>query len=192
MTDPIYVSTKELPESVRRALKEIGYGKTDIGLKASETVSVGQGGGDGRRSFYAIVSLDGSVAHKVEYGSWGGANPFEAKRVDRDQQSHPIVPGYAVIVGSEANGTKVYCTMHVHPSNFAPLLPAKAELNDHLRGILRVFASYTSAGRKNEWERSPESKPTEADYETLFGLGLLKKNASGAVSITTAGKNEAR
>jgi hypothetical protein len=192
MTDPTYVPTKELPESVRRALKEIGYGKTDIGLKASETVSVGQGGGDGRRSFYAIVSLDGSVAHKVEYGSWGGANPFETKRVDHDQQKHPIVPGYAVIVGSEANGTKVYCTMHVHPSNFAPMLPAKAELNDHLRGILRIFASYTSAGRKNEWERSPQTKPTEADYEILIGLGLLKKNSAGAVSITTAGKNEAR
>lgn len=192
MTNPTYVATKELPPSVRKTLKTIGYGKADIGIVSSETVVVGQGGGDGRRSFYAILALDGSVEPKVEYGSWGGANPFETFRVDHDQTKHPIAPGYAVVVGSESGGTHVHCTMHVHPSNLAPLLPAKADLTDRQRSTLRVFKSFTSAGRKSEWENYPETKPTEAELEALIGLGLLKKNKAGALSITTKGKNEVR
>jgi hypothetical protein len=190
-TSPVYVPTKELPQSVKDALKSVGYDRRDIGIVASETVSVGQGGGDGRRSFYAIVSLDGLVEPKVEYGSWGGANPFEMKRVDHDQVNHPIHPGYAVIVGSESGGTRVYATMHLHPSNLAPLLPAKAEISDRLRGILKDFVSLTSAGRKAEWEiYNTSSKPTSEELETLIGMDLLKKNKAGAVSITTKGKNE--
>lgn len=192
MTNPLYVAVKELPPSVRKTLKDIGYGKADIGIKGSETVVVGQGGGDGRRSFYAILALDGSVEPKVEYGSWGGANPFETFRVDHDQNKHPIAPGYAVVVGSESGGTHVHCTMHVHPSNLTPLLPGKTDLTDRQRSILRAFTNFTSAGRKAEWERYSETKPTEEEFETLVGLGLLKKNKAGSLSITTKGKNEAK
>jgi hypothetical protein len=180
--------TKDLPESIRAVLASLGYGKKDIRIEVSETVVVGQGGGDGRRSFYAIVALDGSVPPKQEYGSWGGANPFETRRVDHDQTPHPIQSGFAVITGS--SGVNVYATIHVHPSNIAPLLPVKVELNDRLRAVLKAFKELTSAGRKNEWEiYNPSSKPTEAELDELVNRKLLKRNKAGAMSITTEGKN---
>jgi hypothetical protein len=188
MANQIHALTKDLPESVRKALHALAYGKRDIAIQAAESVSVGQGGGDGRRSFYAIVALDGSVEHKIEYGSWGGVNAFENRRVDNDHTSHPILPGFAVITGS--SGSNVYATMHVHPSNMAPLLPMKVELSERLRVTLKVFKELTSMGRKNEWEiYNPSSKPTVDELNELVHRGLLKRNKAGAMRITTEGKN---
>ena len=190
MTNGTYVKLNTLPESVRSALRDLGYAKADIEIKASESVSVGSGGSQGRRSFFALLSLDGHTAHRISYGDWGGSNPFSCKQVDNDFSSHTILPGFAVITGSEASKTAVFATLHVHPSNLTPFLPITTPLSDKDKVILRSFKNLTSAGRKNEWTiYNPESAPTPEDLASLVARKLLKVNKAGSYSITTDGKN---
>jgi hypothetical protein len=188
----IVIATKTLPESVLKLLKEVGFNKKDIVVKAVETVCLMQAGGDGRRSFVGFAMLDGSREPHVYYGSWGGANPFEERAPDLDNSHHNMILGSATLLGYEGGGHPTHATLYVHPDNIVPLLPAKTELSDRLCGILGQWTSYTSAGRKDEWNRSPESKPTDDELELLIAKGLLKRNSAGAVSITTEGKNYAK
>ena len=190
MTNGTYVKVNTLPESVRAALRDLGYAKQDIEIRAKETVNVGSGGSQGRRSYFALLSLDGHTTHRISYGDWGGSNPFSCKQADNDFSDHNILPGFAVLYGSEANRTSVYATLIVHPSNLTPFLPIKSDLSPKDKAILNAFRTLTSAGRKNEWTfYNPSSAPTPEDLASLVSRKLLKVNKAGSYSITTEGKN---
>ena len=152
MSEAIYVPINDLPKSLIELLHHVGYGKKDVPVKPSPTVNVGDCGGDGRRAFFAIVKLDESEPFQLQYGSWGGANCFETRRSDVDFNNHPIMPGYAVVVGSEGS-TGVLATVYIHQSNIAAILPITTEITERQKYLLKCYKSLTSAGRKNEWER---------------------------------------
>lgn len=183
----MYTLVKELPTIIQTALSRVEYGCKDIEVKTAESLSPGQGGGQGRRSFLVLINL-ATGAVEQHTGSWGGANPFENRQVDLDQNSYPIPEGLAALKGSMGH-PRTFATLYLHPANVAKLLPPKTELNIREVSILRDFHSLTSAGRKNEWARNPQSAPSQAELDSLVSQGLLSRNKAGALSITTAGKN---
>ncbi len=213
-----HVRVKDLPSQLRGALESLGYARADVSLDPRETYSMSAGGsGDGRRAFVCAVNLQ-TGEREIARGSWGGPNMFNPRNaVDLDQTDRPLPINFAVIHGSEGN--TVYASIYVNPATLTPMLPAAPQLGDFERSILNVIGGYTSAGRKNEWERlcsdagrkagdasglhysdrarwgiegeASKAKQTEIDgaIDTLVSLGLCKRNKAGAVSITTEGKN---
>lgn len=187
MMRPIYAKVRELPEPIQRVLREVRFGKPAIAIEPHEKVSRAGASSDGRRAFVAIVDM-ASGQSKIEWGSWGGPNPFNPRNaVDLDRTLYEIPPNIAVIEGSI--GQKTYATVKVRPDVLVPLLPGATNLTDRDKRTLNQFAGLTSAGRKNEWERYPERKPTDAELDSLASRGLLKRARNGATSITTEGRN---
>lgn len=178
----MYSSVKDLPESIRLALGSLGYNKADIFIEAKESVDISSCAGDGMRGFYAIVALDGSVDSEIRYGSWGGQNMFETKRVDVDNSQHVIPVGVAVITGS-SGGRGCFARITLNPTNMAALLPIKADITQRQKDILESYVSLKPAYRP----KYPAEEITE-----LVNKGMLKQNKAGATQITTAGKNAAR
>jgi len=177
----MYASIKDLTPSLQSALNQLGYYKKDISIEASETVDISSCAGDGSRGFYAIVSLDGSIATEIHYGSWGGANMFETRRVDIDTSLHTMIPGAAVITGTAGN--HVYARITLHPSNIAAMLPAKTEITPEQKSMLESYSKLKPAYRP---------KYSQERIQELVNLGLLKQSKNGATQITTAGKNAIR
>jgi hypothetical protein len=62
-----------------------------------------------------------------------------------------------------------------------------------LQWIVDVIGTFTSAGRKSEFEGYEGSRkrvpPTEVEWLRLIDLCLIKRTKAGAVSLTTEGKN---
>lgn len=187
----MYVDVSLLPESVRTVLGALKFHKESIELSPCERVYRIGVGSDGQRCFCAVVPLDGSEPALVEWGSWGGANAFSlTNAVDRDTSSYPMRPGFVVIRGSEG-GRGVFARIEIHPSNLARYLAANtAPITHRQRYILSVLRAMTSAGRKAEFERS-RAAPSPEELTELVELGLITMSRSGALSVTTAGKNEA-
>ncbi len=183
----IHIQTKTLPDSLKSALSAVGYGAADVAIEVTETYSAQAFANDGQRGFTMAVNLATGERHERQ-GSWGGANPFSANAVDSDGAERPLAPGFAVVQGTTGY-PRTFATILLHPSNAAPLLPAKAGLTDRQRRILTQFGGLTSAGRKDEWERNHESRPTADEIAKLVAAGMLKQNKAGALSITTEGKN---
>jgi hypothetical protein len=174
----MHVSIKELPSSLQSVLSQLGYHKKDISIEAKESVSVYDAGGAGRRGFYALVALDGSLAPEIHHGSWGGANMFVTTRVDSDDSMHKMLPGIAVITGS--SGEKTFAYIALHPDNIVALLPGKLEVTARQKEILSSIRGLKPSYRP---------KYPEAEIDELVKLGLLKRNKIGSISITTEGKN---
>lgn len=184
---PVYAKVRDLPDPIKRVLGEVRYGRPDIAIEPREQVSRGGCSGDGRRAFVAVVDMSTGQS-KIEWGSWGGPNPFNPRNaVDLDRTLYAIPPNVAVVEGSI--GSRTYATVSVRPDAMAALLPAATDVTDRERSIIRQFAAFTSAGRKNEWERYPKSKPSEVELDALAARGLLKRAKNGATSITTDGRN---
>jgi len=187
MMRPVYAKVRDLPEPIQRVLREVRYGRPDIAVEPREKVSRANMGGDGRKGFVAVVDM-ATGQSKIEWGSWGGPNMFNPHNaVDLDRTLYAIPPNVAVIEGSI--GAKTYATVSVRPDAMAPLLPAATDLTEKEKTILTQFARFTSAGRKNEWERYPETRPYEFELKSLAERGLLKRAKNGATAITTEGRN---
>lgn len=187
MNNAIAIETKTLPATIKAALEEVEYGARDIMARVSDKVSGYSGGNQGQRGFIIIVNI-ASGEKVTHWGSWGGSNPFTTQQIDVDTNSYPMKPGFVVISGTIGH-PRTMATLHLHPENTVKLLPAKSEVSDRDRSILNAFGGLTSAGRKNQWESYPESKPTEGELDSLVSRGLLKRSKNGATQITTAGKN---
>lgn len=185
----MFVSVRELPDSLRRVLAELKYGKADISVRAAESFTPAQGSGDGRRAFVSAVHI-ASGACKVEWGSWGGANMFNPRNaVDLDTRPQAIADGFAIVEGSEGGMRPVYASIVVGAAALALLLPAPAEVSERDRSILRIVRTYKGgAYRRAELDRI---EATEAEVSSLVSRGLLSRNRAGAIAMTTAGKNAA-
>lgn len=187
------VETRELPDSIQKALKSVGYGRRDIAVSTGTSFVLQNGGASGKKSFSTIVNLDTGM-FKTEMGSWGGANMFNQTLTDDDNTRRPLPPGIAVIQGSLGGGEPTYATIMVHPSTLAPLLPAPAGTDgpteDEVKA-LDIIGGLISSARKTAFDREGlgaygASNPI---VDSLAKKGLVKTTANGAVAITTAGKN---
>jgi hypothetical protein len=94
----IHVETKTLPDSLRDALRALGYFGRDIDVTVAASFRPSGAFGDGYRAVCSVVNLS-TGERKAEIGSWGGANMFEAKPVDH-ADGLTLPPGYAAIHGS--------------------------------------------------------------------------------------------
>ncbi len=189
MNRTISVRTKELPDSLKEALRQVGYGAQDVAVEVATEVSPMSPGGQGQRGFSAVVELSTGLS-KIRYGNWGGSSPAGQAQVDADDRPSPLLPGFAVIKG--AIGNRTFATIYLSPENVAKFLPATPDLTPRELGILAQFRSLSSAGRRDEWQRFPQSRPSDGEIDSLVAKGLLAKNKAGAVSMTTEGKNASR
>lgn len=177
----MFVNVKDLPISIRNALKDCSYHKADIEINFVESLEFcSRSYGNGYRGFTAIVDIATGYMQK-EYGSWGGDNPFESKAVDRDNTIYNIPEGSAIIKGNA--GEKVFAKLYLSPKNVVPgLLPESNLINDDEYKVLNVFVRYKPAYRKEHL----------VDKENLIqkciDCGYLKKDGRG-ITITTDGKN---
>lgn len=182
----MHVQVKQLPDSLRDALRAVGYARADIGLRAKASTTLNDYGADGRQAFVVVVNLK-TREYKISRGSWGGPNAYCLNNaVDLDQTEYPIPLDGAVIKGSRGNS--VYATIYVHPDALAPLLPApSSDVSDKEKAILYAYNSLKSGPYRQEELRRVDA--SQSDVDALIAKGLLKRNAAGSVSITTDGKN---
>lgn len=191
MSNPIYVQVKTLPPTLQSALEQCGYHRTDISVHVSETSHVSSHSGDGLRAFTALVNIE-TGATEIHEGSWGGANPFYSSPVDADTRSRPLPPDGAVINGHIGGGKPCWASLTVHPSRAAKLLPPAVEtLSARNKTQLGVLCELNSKGRKEWFDRHPALRPSADDLTTLSTLQMIKVSKSGAVTITTDGRNNA-
>ncbi len=186
MEKSFIIRTKDLPDCLRAALKEVDYGAQDIGVEISSTISALSQGGQGSRGFTLVVELSTGKFTK-RLGSWGGAS-IEMKQVDFDDRETPLLEGFAVIKGT-MGFPRTIATINVNPVNMVKFLPEPCSITERQKSILRAFSSLTSAGRRDEWARDPVNAPTVEELDGLVKLKLLSRSSNGATKITVEGKN---
>lgn len=183
----MYVTVKELGNSVIQALKSVSYGRADILIEATEQVDGSVAGGSGRRGFIIILNVDtGQWERKM--GSWGGSSPFSTSPVDAGESMIAIPVNGIVIKGTVGNGT--WATIYANPQAMGRMLPSGEpadELSDADQQALYCFGSIKGGEyRRDEMRRRNVSEDT---VDSLVERGYLKRNRAGATQITTAGKN---
>jgi hypothetical protein len=186
----MYVQVKTLPEALINVLNQIGYTRADIKVEVDNTISPATGSFDGGRAFFAIVDM-GTGQSDIKEGSWGGSNIFcPNNQVDNDTNSYPIPSNFAVIKGHSGGSKPVYAYITVRSDMIVPWLNAGGSgLSPRLQWIVDTVCTYTSAGRKNEFNQYGRIAPREEEWLKLIELGLIKRTKAGAISITTEGKN---
>jgi hypothetical protein len=197
-----YLLVRDLPRSLQAALREVEYGKKDIEVKARETFDPSAAGGSGRRGFVAACKMDDSGTYEIEWGSWGGENPF-TRTVEGYRGDVPIPPEIAFIRGSIGGGHPTNASVYVSPHAMNPaLLTAGPEVTPKEAKILAIFKQLKSSYRpeyldrlqekENELASSRERKAaTDRAIESLIERGFLSRNKAGSISITTEGRNAA-
>jgi len=188
----MHVEVRELPDTIQRALKAIGYGRKDIKIEIANTFTIAGSGGSGSRSFWAIVNTATGKYH-LEQGSWGGANMFNPRNpVDLDTSPRPLPPGSVVIKGSKGMGP-MYAYIVAHSSS-VPLLAAPAGADETLtpreHKALNIFGGIKSGYRKDEFLRNGLGPYSETNpiIQSLAAKGLIIITKVG-IQITTKGKN---
>lgn len=181
----MHIETKDLPPSVQAALAAVGYGKRDIGVEATERCSLSSLSGAGMRAFAAVCRLDGSTAHEIQWGSWGGSNAFQ-RSIDDLADSVALTPDLACVIGHVGGAKPAYAVVYVHPSAVIKALPAPSEVTEKERQILAIFGGYKSFARPEYLQRL---EATAAEIDSLVSRGYLSRNKTGATQITTKGKN---
>lgn len=196
-----YLLVRDLPRSLQAALREVEYGKKDIEVKARETFDPSAAGGGGRRGFVAACKMDDSGTYEIEWGSWGGENPF-TRTVEGYQGEIPIPPEVAFIRGSIGGGIPTMASVYVSPHAMNPaLLTAGPEVTPKEAKILAIFKQLKSSYRPEYLDRLQEKEgiessrarqaTTDREVDSLIERGFLSRNKAGSVSITTEGRNAA-
>lgn len=180
-----HVEVKELPDTLRSALKKVGFRGRDIRVVAVKEIETGDAGGSGRRGFTVAVNIATGRTSEIAMGSWGGPNPFERKPVDDLDSRVKIPPNSAIIKGSEGGGP-TWATIYVNPDSLTKMLPGgDEELSDREKDILGMM-NFKSAYKK---ELLSDNKVTKEELEKLAKSGHVKINKAGASSLTAKGRN---
>ena len=180
----IYTECKELPNSIKSALRSVGYNRNDISIEAREEISLASPPAfEGSRGFTCVIDL-ASGQHRIEHGSWGGRNPFEHHAVDCDENLYPMKAGVAILQG-ESGGRGCFAHLYLHPDNMCKFLPAVPTLTAKQAKVIYVYDSLKSSYRKAELDREG---CTAADVETCIEAGYLERKGNG-IRVTTFGKN---
>ena len=190
-----HVALKELPPSLQRALKAVGYRRKDIMVQADTTYSPSESGAafSGSRGFIVVVNME-TGQFKQETGSWGGASPFEPQKAEHDRKNYPIPSNGAVIVG-EAGGRGTFASIKVHPSNLAQMLPSGDDQklpSDEQKALNIIGGLKGGKHRALRFERvrlGPYNFQANPTLQSLAKKGLIKANRAGAMAITTKGRN---
>ncbi|MFA4971253.1 MAG: hypothetical protein WC683_01485 [bacterium] len=182
----VHLPLRDLPASLRAALKRVEYRAADIAVVPQESVVPNPYAGEGQKGFVLVVDLASGRARDLG-GGWGGARPDDPQEIDFANKPVRIPPGGAIVVGTQGH-PRTMATVYVHPDALAPLLPAGAEVTPREQMILRTIRSLISSARKEVFDHE-RVQPAEVD--ALVRRGLLKRSKSGALSISTAGKNVA-
>jgi hypothetical protein len=183
-----YAKVADLPTAVQRALTAVKYGRADIEVQASETVSLSVGGGSGTKGFAVLVNLT-TGQHVISWGSWGGANMFNpTNAVDLDTRPYALPADGVAITGSIGGGRPTYAVVKIPASMVALMLPApgpalsKVELD-----ALYCHSAYKGGqGRRDELARR---RVPSSVVDAMVERGYLKRNKAGATAITTDGRN---
>lgn len=186
----ITVPVRDLPPVVRKALKEVSYGRRDIGVEAKSSVSIQDPGGEGLRGFSIVMNLE-TEQYDIHWGSWGGPNAFNPRnRVDMDDQKHRIPMNGAVLSGWIGGGRPTYATLYVNPDNMQTLIPVKIDLTELEDMALAIIAGIKSGARSEYFERHGIGAYTKDNLvlKSLIKHGLVKATGTG-IQITTEGKN---
>ena len=185
----IYVDVRELPDTVRKVLKELGYGRKDIKVDVATSFTIGNASGAGLKAFWVVVNI-ATGQHHIEWGSWGGANMFlQRNPVDLDMEPHQLPPGAIIIKGTK--GQTVYAHIIAHPGNVLQLNPPQdTTLTDKEKDALAIVGGVTSGYRKDEFIRKGLGAygPDNPFVKSLASKGLIQVTRAG-MSITTKGRN---
>ena len=189
----VYVTVRDLPDSVQRVLRQVKYGRKDIAVAPARTYQMSGASGDGYKAFTAAVNLE-TGQYKIEWGSWGGANMFNPRNpVDLDTTPRPIRPNMAVVSGTIGGGRPTWAHIDVHPDNVQKLLGSGDDVEVSLKekAVLNIIGGIKSSYRKDEFWRKDLGKYSLDNplIESLLAKGMIKANRAGALSITLKGKN---
>jgi len=186
----MYVATKDLVPTLRRALENVDYGCADVQVVAAERVGSYSEGGAGSRGFCVVVNLD-TGERQALVGSWGGGNMFSRSLVDDGSEDVELPPNGAVVKGTMGY-PRTFATIYAHPSAVGRFLPSgeEEELSDLEQAAIYCYAALKGGEyRREELRRRGVS---EQVVESLIERGYLKRNRAGATQITTKGKNAPR
>lgn len=184
-----HVEVKNLPDSVRKALKAVGYGGRDIKVEATPSVSLQGVGGEGYRDFAVILDLVSGASETFE-GSWGGASSGSSQKlVDSDIRKHTIPMNGAVIKGSKSSGP-VYAVLYVNPGNMPTFVGTKVELTGNEDLALAAICGLNSSGRKDFFDRYSLGIYDAKNplIQSLVSKGLVSATGTG-IKATTEGRN---
>lgn len=178
----------ELPDTIRAVLKKLGYHRREIRVVPVDSIRLRSMGGDGYRSFAAIVDV-ATGKHDIQYGSWGGPNPWsKSNPVDMDDKPYRIPTNGAVILGHEGGGRAVTATIHVPPEMLSGLLPIKHDLSNPQRELLKVCVRL---GFVPSARGIAQAGASSSDMDYLVGAGYMSVDKGGTIRLTTKGKNAA-
>lgn len=181
-----YIRVKELPPVLQRVLAQAGYRSPDIEVEVSEAERPFHGSGAGKRAFVAPVNLL-TGQYEIHWGSWGGPNMFTAPTPPDDPHAPPIpIPPNGVLI-TGVSGPKTYATIYVSPATTAPLLPAAPTLTTE--ELVAIFCIQHRRSGEPRRECLQEFGVRPATVDRLVTTQLLKRDARGAMQVTTAGKN---
>ena len=95
------VKTKDLPKGIRAALAEFGFKKREVRVRASETGTMYNPGGEGERGVFVMGKADGQIG-KVVRGNFGGFTiGSNHSPVDNDHSEIAIPSGGFIVNGTE-------------------------------------------------------------------------------------------
>lgn len=186
----MYASVSDLPKVVRSAMGIVGYHRKDVEVKFVDETTFWRSYGNGYRAYLVSMNLSTGEIGSVQYGSWGGSNPFTTKAIDDCDETIPIPADCAVLSGNQGGNRPVSATLYVSTSNAASLLPSKEDITKREEIILAIMKGLKACARKEAYARH-DLNVTEQTFSELQAKGLVKINKAGSVSLTTKGKNHA-
>lgn len=183
----MYVEVKSLPTVVQNALTSVSYGRKDIEVCPSASVTLSSSSGDGYRAFVTLVNLT-TNNYETAWGSWGGSNMFNPENpVDNDHREYVLPDDGLAITGHKGGTEPVWARLRVPASMMNRMLPATPTLTTEQLDALYCYKSIKGGQyRKDALKRLRTSQGT---LDGLVELGLLTRNKAGSSAITTAGKN---
>jgi hypothetical protein len=180
--------TDPAADLARKAFPDYAGTKFEVEITAGPMNLVSAWNEGGSRTYYRVIRLiDMAVIEVPENGS------INASVAPIENIALPAT-GYAVVSQSIFCGKNHGLTIHVHPDNATPLLPApKAELPWAQRVVLAATrslkSSYAGISNYRQHEATARTGITRDEYDSakvdLIAAGLLNK----AGAITVDGKN---
>ena len=188
MGKSIHIEREQWPPALRQALESEGYKRADIAVRIQDTVDSRSSGGQGSRGILIVLNLE-TGRFKREYGSWGGANPFESRIPDREPQDIPLPPGILVIKGcTGAHRKSPFLTVYAGAGSILAALPGPGQdlTGTHLRVLCTIIGLKGGDYRRNALAKIPGAA---AAIDDLVSGDYLKRNKRGSVQTTTKGRN---
>lgn len=181
-----HIAVRDLPASLQRALKSIGYGRRDIEVVDSG-VWFSSNPFEGNRAVSYTVDLKNGFITDAQKGSWGGANPFQTRSLDRDERR--TVPHGSAVISGEKGGRGNFLSIYVNPGALK-IEEEAVDLSADEKRALNIIGGIKSGYRQDEFRRYGlgEYGPNNWLIQNLADKGLVKIMRTG-IQITTKGRN---